>query len=76
MSSVLAKFRVFSTTDYGEFNGKGVVLTPVTTGSDENLSFWKATPNGKLEMTVTNEAAAAKFQAGKEVFIEFQFPDE
>jgi hypothetical protein len=76
MSTVLAKFRVNSTTDFGPGNGRGVLLTPVTSGSDENLSFWKYTPNGKIEMTITNDAAAEKFKAGAEVFVEFQFPDE
>ena len=52
-----------------------VVLQPVYAGSDaseEDKAFWDATPNGKLEMTITNPDAAEFFELGKEVYVTFE----
>jgi hypothetical protein len=47
---VRAKFRVENVTKH---NGGAisVELWPVTSGSEENKSFWKYTPSGKLTMS-------------------------
>lgn len=43
-----------------------VRLVPVQhKGSDENASFWKATPSGDLTMVITNPAAALQFEPGR-----------
>ncbi|MEH2068904.1 MAG: hypothetical protein V7K47_12210 [Nostoc sp.] len=48
-----------------------VNLAPVLKSSEENKSFWQATPNGKLEMCVTNPKAKEFFEAGKEYYLDF-----
>jgi hypothetical protein len=68
--SVRAKFKV-------ETKGEGVsgklVLRPVYSSdpNHENKSFWDATPNGVIEMYITNPIAFAKFQIGSEYYIDF-----
>jgi hypothetical protein len=62
------KFKCDSVTDHGE--AKSVVLTPVTSGSDENKTFWKYTPGGRFEMTWVNPNVG--FKPGKEYFIEIE----
>jgi hypothetical protein len=52
-----------------------IVATPVTSGSEENQSFWKATPSGKLELGCINPAAAEQFTLGGEFYLEFRFPE-
>lgn len=68
---VRAKFVVDSVTQQ---NGGGVKveLKPVTSGSEENKSFWKYTPSGKLEMWMTAGIPAADaFEPGQEFYIDF-----
>ena len=72
---MLAKFRVDSVTDFGN-ETKLVKLSAVTSGSEENKAFWKWTPTGNIEMTINNPPASNSFRPGKEVYVEFQFPDE
>lgn len=40
-------------------------------GKGENASWSKYTPQGKLEMTVTNPAAVAAFEIGKSYYLDF-----
>lgn len=52
-----------------------VVLTPVYPGQDasaEDKAFWEATPNGKLEMSVTNPDAAEFFELGEAYYLTFE----
>lgn len=69
--SVRAKFAVQSReeTTYGW----GIKLAAVTGGgaSEENKKFFKATPNGNIELRTVNEEAAAQFTPGKEFYIDF-----
>lgn len=51
-------------------NGGRVSLEPVTAGSDENKSFWKYTPSGKLEMYIDNDAAFGEFHVGTEYYLD------
>lgn len=67
---VRAKFCVVQKTQYSNNNGQ-VVLQAVTGGSEENKSFWKYTPGGKVEMTIDNEAAFDAFEIGKEYYVDF-----
>jgi len=50
-------------------SGTTVRMTPVTSGSPENESFFKWTPFGKIEMGTINPDV--KFIPGKEYFIDF-----
>jgi hypothetical protein len=50
-------------------SGKKVSMSPVTSGSEENESFFKWTPFGKLEMGVVNPDV--EFIPGQEYFIDF-----
>lgn len=70
--SVIAKFRCDSVTDFG--GRKNVVLHPVYEGSlpdDENTRFNRASPSGKLELTIDNPAAAIQFEPCAEYYLEF-----
>lgn len=69
--NVRAKFYVYSVTRTtgGSVN---VQLQPVTSGSEENKSFWQYTPSGKLEMNMNAGVAAADaFEPGQEYYIDF-----
>ncbi|MEC1714753.1 hypothetical protein [Schinkia azotoformans] len=73
--SVRAKFvcnevrkRKFNKQDEG---GATVILTPVTSGSEENKEFWQYTPSGHIEMQIKNEAAEKYFELGEEYYIDF-----
>jgi hypothetical protein len=46
-------------------------FSPVYTGSEENREFFKWTPGGTVQFNVMNEAAAAKFEVGKEYYLDF-----
>lgn len=39
---------------------------------DENTKFWDATPQGKIEIVITNPPAAEQFQAGDEFYVTFE----
>jgi len=67
--TVRAKFRVseVSKTEYGT----RVQLRAVTSGSDENRAFFKATPSAELNMATVNEEAAAQFAPGVEFYVDF-----
>ena len=67
-SKVEAKFKCQSVECF-EFSKK-VKAQPVLSGSDENKSFAKYTPNGLLEMAIDNETNAADFfQPGIEFYV-------
>lgn len=69
--TILAKFKVGSVTNYGNSN-EGVNMSPVINGSDENKSFSLYTPNGKIEMHITNPEACGFFKPGEEYYVEFK----
>jgi hypothetical protein len=74
--SVKAKF-ICNTVSQHKFNRQDlgsatVILTPVTSGSEENKEFWQYTPSGKVEMTIKNEAALKYFAAGEEYYLTFE----
>jgi hypothetical protein len=51
--------------------GDFIILSPVVSGSDENKSFYKWTPSGKIELGIVNPEAAAQFIVGSEYYIDF-----
>ncbi|AOY88635.1 hypothetical protein BKP64_10895 [Marinobacter salinus] len=67
--SVRAKFKVESVTKFD--NGNSVKLSPVTSGSEENESFFHYTPFGTIEIGTINENAAADFTPGAEFYVDF-----
>lgn len=71
--TILAKFKVGSTTDFGNDNLE-VKMTPVIAGNgkNENTSFSKYTPTGDIRMHITNPAVLGFFEAGKEYYVEFR----
>ncbi|MEH1772435.1 hypothetical protein [Nostoc sp.] len=65
-----AKFLAESVSNHA--SGNTVVnLAPVLKSTEENKSFWQATPNGKLEMCITNPKATEFFKAGVEYYVDF-----
>ncbi|MEH2374022.1 hypothetical protein [Nostoc sp.] len=50
-----------------------VILHPVTTNppSEENLTFWKATPAGQITLQITNPKASAQFCVGCDYYVDF-----
>ncbi len=52
--------------------GHTVTLSPVTSGSPENESFFKATPGGKIELSVVNDATIELFgKPGDSFYVDF-----
>lgn len=84
---VRAKFYVQTRTETGGYDVRtgelcncwNVSMIPIWEGADkdgsnvakENHIFSKATPSGKLEMTITNEGAAAFFKPGMCFYLDF-----
>jgi hypothetical protein len=67
--SVRAKFRVpeIAKTEYGT----RIVMRAVTSGSEENKAFFKATPSAEMSLATVNEEAAAQFTVGGEFYVDF-----
>ena len=55
--------------------GHEIRLTPVTSGSAENESFFKYTPGGEIHLTVLNDAAVAQFEVGSEYYVYFRLAE-
>lgn len=75
---VLARFRVSSVEafQYGSKVNLQAHYSPDGTESPEILeeirSFYDATPNGTLSMTINNDAAAEHFQPGDDFYIRLE----
>ena len=48
-----------------------VVLRPVTSGSEENRTFFKYTPGGEITLQVVGTDTAAQFQVGHDYYVDF-----
>lgn len=68
MSKTRAKFQCNSVTQ-NENGSSQVSLSPVTSGSEENKSFWNETPAGAIELSITNPEAI--FEEGAEYYVDF-----
>ena len=66
IKAVRCKFKCHSVYPNGVVN-----LYPVHSGSEENKTFWDATPAGTICLTITNPAARDRFEAGKEYYVDF-----
>ena len=53
-----------------------LVLVPVTATCEENKQFFSYTPTGKLELGIVNPNAAARFEVGKEYYVDFTNPED
>ena len=74
--TVRAKFIVQSITrtkhwDKSKGNISTIKLIPVTNGSEENKTFYEATPTGAIELGTVNIAAAEAFTLGEEYYVDF-----
>lgn len=68
--SVKAKFKCDSVTNYE--HSKEANLSAVTSG-EGNSDFTQYTPNGRLSITIFNDAVASQyFEPGKEYFLTFE----
>ncbi|MEH2050920.1 hypothetical protein [Nostoc sp.] len=69
---IRAKFTCLSNTLNHETQTATVVLTPVTnSASEENLTFWKYTPAGHIELQICNPGAFAQFAVGTDYYVDF-----
>lgn len=64
-----AKFHVTAVTEYPG-NARKIELMPVTSGSEENKSFWEYTPSGKIELSISGKSQAV-FEVGKAYYVDF-----
>jgi len=55
----------------GNVGSESVTLYPVTSGSEENKQWSKATPSGKLELQITNPDAYGKLVSAREFYVDF-----
>lgn len=73
---VRAKFKVDSiSTEAFQYGKQSTVsLSAVTSDgkSDEDRSFWEATPSGSITIQIANATALQFFEPGKEVFVDFE----
>ncbi|OUL28775.1 hypothetical protein [Nostoc sp. 106C] len=65
-----AKFYVESVTKHSS-GSTSVTLMAVSRGPNESTRFWRATPNGKLEMCITNPDAQDFFKVGTDYYLDF-----
>jgi len=73
MTTVKAKFVCESVVKNEGYENSTVNFSAVTTGSEENKSFSKYTPYGRLQMSISDDVPASNFfEAGKEYFLIFE----
>jgi len=70
MATIRTKFKIETVSQHC-WGGESIEATPVQGGSEENKSFWKATPSGALKFDVTNPEVIGKFKAGQEYYVDF-----
>jgi len=71
MNTLLAKFKVGSTTNFGN-NNVEANLSPVISNSEDNKSFSLYTPSGSIKLHITNPAALDFFEPAAEYYVEFR----
>jgi hypothetical protein len=78
--SVVAKFVINETaqTQYGgrvKASPVGGENDPRVTKKDEDEAFWNATPQGSIELVITNPGALEQFQCGDTFYVTFDRAD-
>lgn len=69
---VRAKFKLNAITDMAGWSAKKMVFDAVCNSStEENKSFAKYTPSGRLEITVDNPSALEQFKLGGYYYLDF-----
>lgn len=70
--SVRAKFRCdnIEPAQVGDNPPATIRLSPVTSGSPENESFYKFTPGGSLVLGTINAEAVKQFEVGKDYYVD------
>jgi len=63
------KFKCTMATQHGS-DALEVKLEAVTSGSEENKTFWKYTPSGQLSMWISNPAVFGQFVVGQEYYLD------
>ena len=73
MATTRAKFYVQEITSYPGNSHKKIKLGAVYSSdkTSENYAFWEASPNGSIELYITNPAGAAVFEGVKEFYVDF-----
>lgn len=71
MKTLLTKFKVGSTTNFGN-NNVEANLSPVIGGSEENKSFSMYTPSGAIKLHITNPDALDFFEPAAEYEVTFR----
>lgn len=74
--SVKAKFKVTGVTKRQGWGDNPFVwdikLNPVVGNTEENKSFYAATPSGEITLGTVNENAANAFEPGKDYYVTFE----
>lgn len=76
--AIAAKASELGVPSHVRFDQPTVILQPVYGGPDasaEDKAFWEASPNGRLEMTITNPDAAETFALGENYYLTFEPAD-
>lgn len=66
---VRAKFKVDGVSEVPD-SGHQITMSAVTSGSEENEAFFRATPAGSLTFQCVHPEAAAQFEAGQEYYLD------
>lgn len=75
--TVRAKFRVNAVTPSENDDGQFIInLQAVYSGSPENELFFHLTPGGTIMLQLVKPETAAKFEVGKEYYVDFTSADE
>jgi hypothetical protein len=64
------------TTRFSRGEQHKVSMYPVTGGTEENDSFWEATPSGKIELDLVDKSALEFFKPGKTFYVDFTEAEE
>lgn len=75
---VRAKFVVteIARNKYGQDETQVIRMSAVMSGSDENKTFFKWTPSGKIELATVNPEAGKAFELGKEYYVDFTLAEK
>ena len=71
---VRAKFKVINVEPLLQTTGEtcyNITLIPVTSGSPENLNFYKWTPGWSILLSTVNGEAGRQFNVGDEFYVDF-----